>query len=80
VTIRSRWNIANALPGITSPELADDKAAMVRSISVLLRILTGVNSTPSGEAMDWIAPYKPRPAPSRGSRVTAARVKRGAMS
>ena len=50
-------NCENALPGTTSPEFVDcGMVAIMRSMSAVLRTLTGVNSTPSEEAADWIAP------------------------
>ena len=55
-------------------------AATARSISGASRTLTGLNSTPNDGATDWIAPNWPLPAVMSGSRRTAARVTRGAIS
>src|SRR5215467_7895319 len=59
-------------------ELAN--AEIARSISPGSRKLTGVSSTPSVGATDWIAPNCPIPAAMAGSRRTATRVTLGAIS
>jgi hypothetical protein len=53
---------------------------MSRSISRGLRTPRGLNSTPNEDAADWIAPNWPVPAAMAGSRSTATRVTRGAIS
>src|SRR5262249_23770583 len=56
------------------------KVATARSISATSRTLTGLTSTPSDGAMDWMAANCAGPAASAGSRRTAARVTLGATS
>ena len=51
-----------------------------RSISPASRTLTGLTSTPNDGAAVWIAPNWPMPEVMAGSRMTAARVMRGAIS
>ena len=53
---------------------------MARSISPASRTSTGLNSTPNDGATDWMAANCPTPAAMAGSRRTAARVTRGAIS
>src|SRR5262245_58623275 len=54
--IRWRCTATNALPVTTRPLFAPRaKAAMARSISETSRTLTGLTSTPSDGAMDWMA-------------------------
>ena len=50
-----------------------------RSISPASRTLTGLTSTPSDGATDWMAANWPIPAVMAGSRRTAARVTPGAI-
>src|SRR6516165_3507585 len=56
------------------------KAVMPRSISSASRTPTGVGSIPSDGATVWIAANPPEPAGTEGSRMTATRVTRGAIS
>jgi hypothetical protein len=53
---------------------------MTRSISPASRTPTGRNSTPKDGAAAWITAYWPAPEAIVGSRRTAARVTRGAIS
>ena len=53
---------------------------MARSISVASRMLTGLTSTPTEGATDWITANWPIPAEMVASRSTAARVMPGAIS
>src|SRR5262245_35660282 len=53
---------------------------MARPISPTSRTPTGVNSIPIDDAAPWTAPNWPTPEVSRGSRRTAARNTRGAIS
>ena len=77
--IRSRRNAVP--PDVTiRPPLPDRaNAATPRSISPASRTLTGVRSTPSDCATDWIALNWPMPAAEVGSRRTATRVTFGAI-
>src|SRR5947199_6757106 len=50
------------------------------SISPASRMLIGLISTPTDGAAVWMAPHWPIPAVMAGSRMTAARVTRGAIS
>src|SRR5215470_371031 len=56
------------------------KAATARSMSLVWRTSTGVTCTPIDGARAWIAAKYPIPAVMTGSRSTAARVTRGAIS
>ena len=56
------------------------KAVTARSISPASRTSTGLSSTPNDGATAWIAPNWPIPAVMAGSRRTATRVTRGAIS
>src|ERR1700704_524684 len=56
------------------------KAPTPDSISPVARTSTGLNSTPNDGATDWIAPHIPMPDAIAGSRRTATRDKRGAIS
>src|SRR5215831_17772604 len=56
------------------------KAAIARSISPASSMLTGLNSTPNDGATDCSAPHWPVPEAIAASRMTAARVTRGAIS
>src|SRR6516162_401043 len=79
--IRWRCTATNALPVTMSPLFGPrTKAAIVRSISETSRTLTGLTSTPSDGAMDWMAANWAGPEASAGSRSTPARVTVGAIS
>jgi hypothetical protein len=71
----------NALAVTIRPPLPKRaKAVIPRSISLGSRTLTGLTSTPSDGAADWMAPNMPIPAVIAGSRSTPARVTPGAIS
>src|SRR6516225_5368651 len=73
--IRWRCTATNALPVTMSPLFGPrTKAAIVRSISETSRTLTGLTSTPSDGAMDWMAANWAGPEASAGSRMTPALV------
>src|SRR5215470_16099613 len=55
-------------------------AAMVRSISPASRMLTGLTSSPTDDATNWLIANWPIPDEKVASRRTAARVTRGAIS
>jgi hypothetical protein len=63
------------------PPFAERANAVIpRSISSAPRTPTGVNSTPNVGATVWIAASPPEPAGTAGSRITATRITRGAIS
>src|SRR6266511_1176784 len=78
--ISSRWIVANGLAWTIRPPFDPcAKAVTARSSSATLRTSTGLNSTPNEGAADWIAPSWPVPVGRLGSRMTATRIKRGAI-
>src|SRR5262245_46170695 len=78
--IKSRWTTANALTVTIRPPFEERaKAVTARSISPASRTFTGLTSTPSGGAADWIAPNWPVPPVRTGSRRIATRVTPGAI-
>ena len=76
----SRRNAVPPAVAIMPPLGERAKVATPRSISPTSRALNGVSSTPSDCATDWMAANWPMPAAEVGSRKTAARVTRGAIS
>ena len=77
--IRSRCTTASALAVTIMPPFGPSaKLVTPRSISPASRTWTGVNSTPSGGATDWMTANCPTPEAMAGSRSTAARVTLGA--
>ena len=63
-----------------SPARRNRSVVTARSISAASCTLIGTTSTPSDGAADWITANWPMPAVMAGSRSTAARVTRGAIS
>src|SRR5262245_61966110 len=65
---------------ITPPFPERANATILRSISSAVRTPIGVSSTPNEGAAVWIAAKPPEPAATAGSRITATRDIRGAIS
>src|SRR6516162_7315676 len=79
--IRSRWINDCALAVEINPPFAElAKAATALSISAASLMLTGLTSTRTDDAADWITANWPIPAVRLGSQSTAARVTDGAIS
>src|SRR5262249_3494010 len=78
--ISSRWRTVSALDVTTRPPFGERaKAAIARSISPGSRTLTGLTSTPTDGATDWMTANWPIPDVRAASRRTAARVTAGAI-